>query len=580
MNAETPNPSLVPFVLAVTGHRDLRPQDFDTLRDRVREVFAGAQKRMPSTPLVLLTGLAEGADQLVAQVALDQGVSLAAALPMPLDVYRTTMSEAAQKTLDSLYAQSAIQIVLPTQGQTPDELLHSEEARTQCYEALALFLARHGQALIALWDGKHSDKRGGTSRVVHYVRQGIASEGEEEVESRCGIVYQVLTPRMSGDEPARPIRTITLSCEPRKKSVSPVTTSDEHENPTPVPFAEVEINIERFNRESLRAAARADATESRLIADAALPRSPFQTRLEALYGRADAISMQANGRRRFTLLAILGTAVVGAVFYGVHGEIYSQVVLLWLTFPFFVLVAGAIHWWARIKHVEENYLDSRALAEALRVQFFWDLAGIDQPVDRYYLVDRPSEVEWIRFALKNIWLMRHDRDDDSATQPNYAAVLRYWVEDQEEWYRKKANQQSESVRQRERWSHYALIAAGVWAVLVPIGILVWNHYHPAQKHNASENIWYDIFHVILAVPALLAGAYRLWIEQAGYDEQSREYRSMQHQFSLKAKEMSAHLDSPEITERLLVDLGIEALKENGRWLLLHRERPLEVISTP
>jgi len=30
----------------------------------------------------------------------------------------------------------------------------------------------------------------------------------------------------------------------------------------------------------------------------------------------------------------------------------------------------------------------------------------------------------------------------------------------------------------------------------------------------------------------------------------------------------------------LLNLGIEALKENGRWLLLHRERPLEVLSSP
>ena len=72
----------------------------------------------------------------------------------------------------------------------------------------------------------------------------------------------------------------------------------------------------------------------------------------------------------------------------------------------------------------------------------------------------------------------------------------------------------------------------------------------------------------------------MWIEQAGYEEQSREYRYMEHQFALKAKELEAHLDSPEVAERVLLELGIEALQENGRWLLLHRERPLEVLSTP
>jgi hypothetical protein len=583
MIAETPNPSLVPFVIAETGHRDLRPQDLDELRDRVREVFTSAHKRMPSTPLVLLTGLAEGADQLVAEVALEQGVAVAAVLPMPIDVYRTTMSEPAAKTLDDLFARSAIQLVLPTPQGMPAELLHNPEAQAQCYEALALFLARHGQSLIALWDGKHSEKRGGTSRVVHYVRQGIASEGEEEIESRCGIVYQVLTPRLRDDQPARPIRTITLGCEPRRKPASAPKPSENPDNPAPVTFAQVEINIERFNREALSAPSRSSAPESKLIADPAQPRSPFQQRLEALYGRADAVSLHASGRRRFILLAILSTAVIGALFYGVHGEIFHQVVLLWLTFPFFVLVAGAIHWWARIKHVEENYLDSRALAEALRVQFFWDLAGIHRPVDRYYLMDRPSEVEWIRFALKNVWLMRNDRDENATPAPNCAAVLESWVQDQQAWYHEKANQQSHSVHQRERVSRDALIGAAVWAVVVPIGILIWQHLpHSSATHNhsSSEVDWYDAFHILLAVPALLAGAYRLWIEQAGYEEQSREYRYMEHQFALKAKELKANLNSPEITEKLLLELGMEALNENGRWLLLHRERPLEVLSTP
>ena len=66
---ELPNPSLVPFVVSVTGHRDLRSQDLDSLRHEVRSVFSGFRKRMPSTPMILLSGLAEGADQLVAYLS-------------------------------------------------------------------------------------------------------------------------------------------------------------------------------------------------------------------------------------------------------------------------------------------------------------------------------------------------------------------------------------------------------------------------------------------------------------------------------------------------------------------------------
>jgi hypothetical protein len=114
---------------------------------------------------------------------------------------------------------------------------------------------------------------------------------------------------------------------------------------------------------------------------------------------------------------------------------------------------------------------------------------------------------------------------------------------------------------------------GRWHALAP-----WKSLGPEEQFGSD---WvYQALHVALAVPALLAGAYRLWIEQAGYEEQSRDYRSMEREFSIKARELEKHLDAVAVAQDLLLNLGIEALKENGRWLLLHRERPLEVLSSP
>jgi hypothetical protein len=85
--------------------------------------------------------------------------------------------------------------------------------RAACYEALALYLARHGRALIALWDGKHSDKPGGTYRVVRYACFGKLPGGAPQVESRCEVVYHVLTPRTSGHGMPDEIKTVALPCK-------------------------------------------------------------------------------------------------------------------------------------------------------------------------------------------------------------------------------------------------------------------------------------------------------------------------------------------------------------------------------
>ncbi len=214
------NTSSAPFVIAVTGHRDLRPQDLDALRHEVRAVLDGLRSHMPGATLLLLSGLAEGADQLVAEVALERGVLLTAVLPMPLEVYRIQMKEEAQQKLDKLIGLSAEIITLAPEHWTPEQIQTSKDAQAACYETLARFLVWHCQALIALWDGMQSDKPGGTCRVVRYARAGTSPGSAEQVDSRCAVVYHVLTPRTSVQGTSDEVKTVTLTCGPRRVAAS------------------------------------------------------------------------------------------------------------------------------------------------------------------------------------------------------------------------------------------------------------------------------------------------------------------------------------------------------------------------
>jgi len=579
MAAGLPNPSVVPFVVAVTGHRDLRAQDEETLRHAVGGVLAEIRERMPSTPLLVMSGLAEGADQLAAEVALEQGAALVAVLPMPLEIYKTTMSPVAQQRFEELRTHAAVEIQLPLEGRSEEELRSSEESRAACYEALAIFLARQAQALLALWDGRQSNKRGGTSSVVHYVLSGeLEGDGGEQIGARCGVVYQVVTPRRSGEQPEKALSTVTLHCETKPSATPDETAPVEAATTT---LALLEENLERFNRTALRLPDPGAKPRSRLLESGSVPLSDFQQRLETLYGEADAISVRANGWRKFFLAMILVVAIVGTLFYGIHGEMLENHVWLWFSFALFVVAALLLHRAARARHIEARYLDARAFAEALRVQFFWNLAGVKQSVDLYFLVDRPSELDWIRYALKNVWLLQQGTRE-AAIAPNRKVVLECWVKDQRDWYRGKAERQTQSVHRRERVSRDALLIAVGWSILVPLSVMIpgpWHHLGPWKAFQPGNWV-YQLFHVALAVPALIAGAYRLWIEQAGYEEQSREYRSMEREFSIKAKALEANLNTAAVAEDVLLQLGVAALSENGRWLLLHRERPLEVMATP
>ena len=77
----------LPLVIAVTGHRDLVATEVGGIRERVCRLFCDLRERYPTRELRIMSPLAEGADRLVAQVAIENGAKLVAPLPMQRDLY-------------------------------------------------------------------------------------------------------------------------------------------------------------------------------------------------------------------------------------------------------------------------------------------------------------------------------------------------------------------------------------------------------------------------------------------------------------------------------------------------------------
>jgi hypothetical protein len=116
----------------------------------------------PGRSLQLLSGLAEGADRLVARSVLRlDGGQLLAALPLPRGEYqRDFATEASQREFEELLAAARQVVELPFQAD-----------RKQAYQALGGYLVAHSEVLLAIWDGQGAQGRGGTGEVVAMARQ-------------------------------------------------------------------------------------------------------------------------------------------------------------------------------------------------------------------------------------------------------------------------------------------------------------------------------------------------------------------------------------------------------------------------
>jgi len=139
--------------IAITGHRDL-PAETKRLIDRaIREQLAA----YPSSELIGVSNLADGADQLFAQAVLDAGGQLAVIVPAV--EYRDGLPEAAHATYDLLLSRAASVKRL-------DRIESTEDAHMEASQAML----DRADRLFAVWDGKPARGYGGTADVVAEAR--------------------------------------------------------------------------------------------------------------------------------------------------------------------------------------------------------------------------------------------------------------------------------------------------------------------------------------------------------------------------------------------------------------------------
>ena len=167
-------PPQLPFVLSVgvTGHRieTLPAGSAETLRSRIRDVLALAADAgmalyreeqdcfAPVPPrLRFVSAIADGADQIAAEVALELGWELQTVLPFERAEYRATLStDEARDRFDALLARSFCVLELPGHG----------ERLIDAYVMTGRATVAHCDMLIAVWDGLPPRGRGGTGEVV------------------------------------------------------------------------------------------------------------------------------------------------------------------------------------------------------------------------------------------------------------------------------------------------------------------------------------------------------------------------------------------------------------------------------
>jgi len=560
--------------IGVTGHRDLLAEEVPALESYVRSFFVDLRDRFPRLEWQLLTPLAAGGDQLAARIALECGIGLIAVLPMAQDEYEKDFCGAEElEEFNTLLAAAKRVIHLPAANGADAHIISQDDsARDRQYAQLGLFVSNHCQILLALWDGKPAETMGGTAQVVRYHLTGYM-EGFEEQQSSAnlladnenGLVYQVVCSRR------RPDGAPSDHLQQRDRFWIASQSGYESAAEMPADYALMFERLQEFEADRLRLEA-GQAPQGGLIERLPegldLPNGALFT--DRFFGVADRLALHFQKLFSYGLYGIYGLAVLMGLVFIVYTEYNAPRYVLWIFLVLF-LSGIALHMTGERQQWHRKYLDYRALAEALRVQFYWNLAGVVDSrsvVFAYenFLQKQDVELGWIRHVMRDASLQRtRGEEPDPAWIP---WVIRQWIgeegsgEGQQAYYSRKEAQYSVNLHRTEFLGATCLWAGiGVAVVLASAGDLI-----SAQQQQ--------VLLVLMGILPLTAGIRDAISHKRAVKELIKQYRFMARIFS-NARKLLNGAPTIGFQRRVLKALGEAALEEGAEWILMHRARPLE-----
>lgn len=580
MPVSSMNSSAIPFMIGVTGHRDLSRVEEDRIRPFLDQFFVEHAHKHPDLPIRLLSGLAEGADRIVARVFIEVKArliseghtsasewQLIATLPFAEEAYRNDFPATGADFSELLDASDD---VITITRQPLGELQSNPVKRDDGYEAQGHYMLRHAHLIIALWDGVDTGLRGGTSHVVRLKLEGHENPDNAFAAQDCGPVYHI--PVQRGD-----------AVSPHKAGsvhlLFPATSGSGSGD-----LEALKSDLGRFNAahaqfirpeavaRSLRYLSPPDEAGA-IIHEHWLERASSPDRLVMdVFATADLAASTLDRKRvKLTrLLYLAGMALALALWIGL-----DKVAQGWMVAVYLGALAAILALYTRLKQhdLSTDQLNYRLLAEALRVQIYWRMLdeGDDDPADRAdgemlhamvldgLLSQQAVEMGWIREALR---ICGTDRKPTRLAGDRRARLIHHWIDDQYNYFVKTEH--------RYERQHVLLGRAAAMAALggiISAGCVIW-----IDQHDLSEVLrhWASIAAASLPAAALLIESYK---DRMALEEQAKNMARMRAVFGRmksRLKDMPPHHMPPA---NLIRVLGQEALAECVGWLILRRSKP-------
>ena len=345
----------IPIIVGVTGHRQYNCMNDEKVLSLIRDELKRVKKMCPNSPLVMLSSLADGADRQCAKIALEEGYSLIAALPMEKGSFKEDFSKESSEEFEEYLSKADDVFTVP-------ETEPHKEGRDHLYRQADIYIASHCHMLIAIWDGEKPVEGGcGTAETVDMrLNNSFISLEERNIGPSNGYVSHIVVSRADDKEFAP-----RLEFKGDKAA-----------------FETVMKKTDEFNKE-------ADLTDAK-------------DRLSA----ADNVSILNQKRSGSVLfwIAVLATALTTAFLLYDEASLHMLILACGVMIVFLFLIVRV----AERNRYLLKYLEARVLAEALRIGEYMDKRSSVCPSDLFtwsMWTDNP----WVGWAVRAIHVVEQKK---------------------------------------------------------------------------------------------------------------------------------------------------------------------------
>jgi hypothetical protein len=532
--------SKLPYIIGVVGHRNIVEESKEDASNHFEKILKRYKTKYPNTPILVVTSLAEGADQLIAEVAIKvEGVFLGVLIPMSIEKYLETFSSDSAREEFNKFCAKAIFV-----RDTSIDMVY--EDNSDAFRSNTRELSNNADLLIALWDGIASNQVGGTSDTLYYKLK--------KIHRPKNLTDVALNQKEFGSAIVIPVSR----------------TGDQTKLVTKVPYSLKPVSLEETSIDEasdLLAVSKHNWNKLKFESQ-----SPSLTYSEIL--TKNALSLAEKMRKKFivALLVILTSSFLTIVAIEIQSRSTSKIISVATILV--ALSAFVIYQIVTKLEIKDKYHQFQAVAEAGEIQQLWSKVGIPEDVSDYFLTGINSSFDWMRSLVRTISFL-----DKSQTINNMEAetkeFMKTWISKQI-LLRKGDSKVVGRITKNNRLASFIRI---ITIISIIFSLFIWGYFSITlilgiDSTISTRGLLQSLFVLALAAAATFSSySYLLALREMVMREEKALYAldNALESLSLDLIELPPLVHGREVAK----SLGIFFLNETSEWYVRNYDRKVK-----